>query len=81
MAGEEVLDLADRVAFLARSVLEPGVLLGLALYFVFNGGQVTVIVTDFLQGTFVNLVFVVVIVLMPAAAIGLGLVVWRRRRR
>ncbi|MEZ4388078.1 MAG: sodium:solute symporter [Candidatus Krumholzibacteriia bacterium] len=36
------------------------VLLLLALYFVFNGGQVTVIVTDFLQGTFVNLVFVVV---------------------
>ena len=36
------------------------VLLSLALYFVFNGGQVTVIVTDFLQGTFVNLVFVVV---------------------
>jgi SSS family solute:Na+ symporter len=35
-------------------------LLGLALYFVFNGGQVTVIVTDFLQGTFVNLVFVMV---------------------
>ncbi len=36
------------------------VLLGLALYFVFSGGQVTVIVTDFLQGTFVNLVFVLV---------------------
>lgn len=36
------------------------VLLGLALWFVFNGGQVTVIVTDFLQGTFVNLVFMLV---------------------
>ena len=36
------------------------VLLTVALYFVFNGGQVTVIVTDFLQGTFVNLVFVLV---------------------
>ncbi|MBD3220943.1 sodium:solute symporter, partial [bacterium] len=36
------------------------VLLALALYFVFNGGQVTVIVTDFLQGTFVNLVFAMV---------------------
>jgi solute:Na+ symporter, SSS family len=35
-------------------------LLGTALYFVFNGGQVTVIVTDFLQGTFVNLVFVLI---------------------
>jgi len=36
------------------------VLLALALYFVFNGGQVTVIVTDFLQGAFVNLVFLLV---------------------
>jgi SSS family solute:Na+ symporter len=36
------------------------VLLTVALYFVFNGGQVTVIVTDFLQGTLVNLVFVLV---------------------
>lgn len=36
------------------------VLLLLALYFVFNGGQVTVIVTDFLQGAFVNLVFLLV---------------------
>jgi SSS family solute:Na+ symporter len=36
------------------------VLLGVALYFVFSGGQVTVIVTDFLQGAFVNLVFLVV---------------------
>jgi SSS family solute:Na+ symporter len=36
------------------------VLLGLALYFVFNGGQVTVIVTDFVQGTFVNVVLAMV---------------------
>ena len=34
-------------------------LLGLALVFVFLGGQVAVIVTNFLQGTFVNLVFLV----------------------
>jgi solute:Na+ symporter, SSS family len=35
-------------------------LLGCALFFVFRGGQITVIVTDFLQGTFVNLVFVLI---------------------
>ncbi|MDJ0835990.1 MAG: sodium:solute symporter [Acidobacteriota bacterium] len=32
-------------------------LLSLSLYFVFNGGQVAVIITDFFQGLFVNLVF------------------------
>jgi SSS family solute:Na+ symporter len=35
-------------------------LLAIALFFVFAGGQITVIVTDFLQGMFVNIVFVVV---------------------
>ena len=36
------------------------VLLTIALFFVFRGGQVTIIVTDFLQGTFVNLAFVLI---------------------
>lgn len=36
------------------------VLLAIALFFVFRGGQVTIIVTDFLQGTFVNLAFVLI---------------------
>ncbi|MFH1845555.1 MAG: sodium:solute symporter [bacterium] len=40
------------------------VLLGCALFFVFNGGQIAVIVTDFIQGTFVNLTFVVVVVFL-----------------
>jgi len=35
-------------------------LLSAALLFVFSGGQVTVLVTDFLQGTFVNLAFLVI---------------------
>ena len=35
-------------------------LLAAALFFVFKGGQVTVIVTDFIQGTFVNLAFVLI---------------------
>ena len=35
-------------------------LLAAALFFVFRGGQVTIIVTDFFQGAFVNLVFVLI---------------------
>ena len=38
-----------------------GFMLGIALLFVFLGGQVAVIVTDFLQGSFANVVFLVVI--------------------
>lgn len=37
------------------------VLLAMALFFVFSGGQIAVIVTDFVQGIFVNLVFVVLL--------------------
>ncbi len=37
------------------------VLLSIALFFVFTGGQVAVIVADFIQGTFVNVVFLVII--------------------
>ncbi len=37
------------------------VLLGIALFFVFSGGQVAVIITDFAQGLFVNVVFVVIV--------------------
>jgi len=36
------------------------ILLSLALFFVFSGGQVAVIIADFIQGTFVNVVFVVI---------------------
>ena len=35
-------------------------LLSLALFFVFSGGQVAVIIADFIQGTFVNVVFVII---------------------
>jgi SSS family solute:Na+ symporter len=37
-------------------------LLGTALFFVFSGGQVAVILADFIQGLFVNVVFVVIAV-------------------
>ena len=39
-------------------------LLAVSLFFVFTGGQVAVILTDFLQGTFVNVVIVVMGVLL-----------------
>ncbi|MGB5527107.1 MAG: sodium:solute symporter [Gemmatimonadota bacterium] len=39
-------------------------LLGTAIFFVFTGGQVVVIITDFVQGVFVNLVFIVVTVFL-----------------
>jgi SSS family solute:Na+ symporter len=35
-------------------------MLSLALFFVFSGGQVAVIIADFIQGTFVNVVFVII---------------------
>jgi SSS family solute:Na+ symporter len=37
------------------------VLLGISLYMVFLGGQITVMVTDFVQGIFVNLSFIVIL--------------------
>jgi len=38
------------------------ILLGVALFFVFSGGQIAVIVTDFIQGLFVNITFVAIVV-------------------
>ncbi len=40
------------------------VLLSLALFFVFSGGQIAVIVTDFIQGVFVNFVFIAIILFL-----------------
>ena len=36
-------------------------LIGLALFFTFAGGQIAVIVTDFLQGTFCNIAFIIIL--------------------
>jgi SSS family solute:Na+ symporter len=36
-------------------------LLAISLYFVFTGGQIAIIISDFIQGAFVNIVFVVII--------------------
>lgn len=38
-----------------------GVLLIISLYFVFSGGQIAVIVTDFIQGILVNTVFIAIV--------------------
>ncbi|HEX9728874.1 MAG TPA: hypothetical protein VGA37_10250 [Gemmatimonadales bacterium] len=40
------------------------VLLSLALFFVFSGGQIAVLITDFIQGIFVNVVFIVIAVFL-----------------
>jgi len=40
------------------------VFLSIALYFVFAGGQIAVLITEFLQGIFANTVFLVLIVLL-----------------
>ncbi len=40
------------------------ILLSIALYFIFAGGQIAVMVTDFIQGTFTNIVFIIIIVYM-----------------
>jgi SSS family solute:Na+ symporter len=42
------------------------VLLAIPLYFVFTGGQVSVMITEFVQGIFVNAVFIVIVVVLMA---------------
>ncbi|MEN8192888.1 MAG: sodium:solute symporter [Bacteroidota bacterium] len=37
------------------------ILLGIALYFVFAGGQIAVIITDFIQGILVNSIFILIV--------------------
>ena len=46
-------------------------LLGIAIWFVFTGGQVSVLATDFAQGVFANMVFVVISVFL-LVAVGWG---------
>lgn len=40
------------------------IVLWIPLYFVFSGGQIAVMITDFLQGIFTNAVFIVIIVVL-----------------
>jgi solute:Na+ symporter, SSS family len=39
-------------------------LLSISLYFVFSGGQIAVIIADFFQGAFINIVFVVIVLFL-----------------
>ena len=41
-----------------------GVMVPIPLYFIFTGGHIAVMFTDFIQGVFVNIVFVVVVILL-----------------
>jgi SSS family solute:Na+ symporter len=40
------------------------IILWIPLYFVFSGGQIAVMITDFLQGIFTNVVFIVIIIVL-----------------
>lgn len=40
------------------------VLIAVPLYFIFSGGQIAVMFTDFIQGVFVNIVFVLVVIVL-----------------
>jgi Na+/proline symporter len=40
------------------------VILWIPLYFVFSGGQITVMITDFFQGIFVNAIFIVIVIVL-----------------
>ncbi len=40
------------------------ILLSISLYFVFTGGQIAVIIADFFQGVFINIVFVIIIIFL-----------------
>ncbi len=40
------------------------VILWIPLYFVFSGGQIAVMITDFIQGIFVNAVFILIVVVL-----------------
>jgi len=40
------------------------IVLAIPLYFVFSGGQVSVMITEFIQGLFVNMVFIIIVVVL-----------------
>jgi SSS family solute:Na+ symporter len=40
------------------------VILWIPLYFVFSGGQIAVMITDFLQGVFVNVIFIAIVIVL-----------------
>lgn len=45
-------------------ILTAGVMVLVPLYFIFTGGHIAVMFTDFIQGVFVNIVFVLIVILL-----------------
>ena len=45
-------------------ILTAGVMVLVPLYFIFTGGHIAVMFTDFIQGVFVNIVFVIIVILL-----------------
>ena len=56
--------LPDTIFGIPTFPLTMAILLGISLYFVYTGGQIAVIIADFFQGVFVNVIFVVIILFM-----------------
>jgi SSS family solute:Na+ symporter len=60
--------LPDRISILGVPVstfaLVMVIVLALPLFFVFSGGQVSVMITEFVQGLFVNVVFILIIIVL-----------------
>lgn len=58
----------DTIALAGRAIptfpLMLALLIGIALFFTFVGGQISVMVTDFLQGAFANIAFAILMVFM-----------------
>lgn len=50
--------------FSITNMLTTAVMVLVPLYFIFTGGHIAVMFTDFIQGVFVNIVFVVIVVLL-----------------
>lgn len=51
-------------SFSGTFILVTAVMVLIPLYFIFTGGHIAVMFTDFIQGVFVNIVFVVIVILL-----------------
>ncbi len=51
-------------SFSVTFILVTGVMVLIPLYFIFTGGHIAVMFTDFIQGVFVNIVFVAIVILL-----------------
>lgn len=51
-------------SFSGTNILVTAVMVLIPLYFIFTGGHIAVMFTDFIQGVFVNIIFVVIVILL-----------------